>query len=73
MAKCFNVHLHVIEHNSEEHLKQVAYKQHMLENPEDRAAYEAKKKAVLAEGNTVQDDYGKAKSPFVKDVLARLA
>lgn len=72
-GEVFNVHLHVIEHNSEEHLKQVAYKQHMLENPEDRAAYEAKKKAVLAEGNTVQDDYGKAKSPFVKDVLARLA
>lgn len=68
----FNVHMHVIEKNSEEHLKQLAYKQHMLANPQDRAAYEAKKRAVIKSGVTVQDDYGKAKSPFVKSVLARI-
>ncbi|AIY67435.1 GrpB family protein [Pseudoalteromonas piratica] len=68
----FNVHMHVIEKNSEEHLKQVKYKQHMLNNPADRAAYEAKKREVIARGTTVQDDYGKAKSPFVKNILNAL-
>ncbi|WP_372768276.1 GrpB family protein [Pseudoalteromonas sp.] len=68
----FNVHMHVIEKESEEHKKQVTYKEHMLNNPDDRAAYEAQKRKVLAEGITVQDDYGKAKSPFVKEILKRI-
>ncbi|TQF66775.1 GrpB family protein [Pseudoalteromonas luteoviolacea] len=68
----FNIHAHVIELNSEEHLKQLAYKQHMLANPDDRAAYEQQKQAVLATGKRHQDEYGKAKSPFVKALLSRL-
>ena len=41
----------------------------MLNNPDDRVAYEQKKQAVLASGTTQQDDYGKAKSPFIKSIL----
>ncbi|KZN67825.1 GrpB family protein [Pseudoalteromonas luteoviolacea] len=69
----FNIHAHVIELNSKEHHKQLTYKAHMLANPQDRAAYEAQKKAVLAAGKHHQDDYGKAKSPFVKDLLNRIS
>ncbi|MCF2856721.1 GrpB family protein [Pseudoalteromonas sp. SMS1] len=68
----FNVHAHVIALNSQEHLKQQAYKAHMLANPADRVAYEQQKKAVLASGKHNQDEYGKAKSPFVKDLLSRM-
>ena len=68
----FNVHAHVIEKNCEERVRQVAYKNHMLNNPIDRAAYERKKQAILAKGITQQDEYGKAKSPFVKSVLVKL-
>ncbi|MBQ4811852.1 GrpB family protein [Pseudoalteromonas luteoviolacea] len=69
----FNIHAHVIELNSAEHQKQLTYKTHMLANPQDRAAYEAQKKAVLAAGKHHQDEYGKAKSPFVKDILSRIS
>ena len=69
----FQVHVHVIEFGSEEHLKQVNFKTHMLNNPDARALYEATKQQVIADGQTVQDDYGKAKSPFVKSVLQYIA
>ena len=69
----FQVHAHVIELGSEEHLKQVNFKTHMLNNPDARAQYEATKQRVIADGMTVQDDYGKAKSPFVKSVLQEMA
>lgn len=69
----FQVHVHVIEFGSEEHLKQVNFKAHMLNNPDARALYEATKQQVIADGQTVQDDYGKAKSPFVKSVLQYIA
>lgn len=69
----FQVHVHVIEFGSEEHLKQVNFKTHMLNNPDARALYEATKQQVIADGQTVQDDYGKAKSPFVKSVLQDIA
>lgn len=69
----FQVHAHVIELGSEEHLKQVNFKTYMLNNPEARAQYEATKQQVIADGLTMQDDYGKAKSPFVKSVLQEVA
>ena len=69
----FQIHAHVIELGSEEHLKQVNFKTHMLNNPDARAQYEATKQRVIADGLTVQDDYGKAKSPFVKNVLQEIA
>lgn len=69
----FQVHVHAIELGSEEHLKQVNFKAHMLKNPDARAQYEATKQRVIADGLTVQDDYGKAKSPFVKSVLQDIA
>ena len=65
----FLVHAHVIELASEEHEKQRRFKAFMLEHPEARAEYEAKKRQVLAQGIVQQDEYGKAKSPFVKSVL----
>ena len=41
----------------------------MLANPPARAEYEAQKRRVLEQGLSQQDDYGKAKSPFVKAIL----
>mgnify|MGYP000126430102 CR=1 FL=1 len=67
------LHVHVIEKNSEEHQKQLAYKAYMLANPEARQEYEAAKKAILAKGVNKQDEYGKLKSPFVKSRLAQLS
>ena len=69
----FQIHTHVIQLGSEEHLKQVNFKAHMLENPNTRARYEVTKKQVLDDGLIAQDDYGKAKSPFVKSVLKDMA
>lgn len=72
-GETFQVHAHVIELGSEEHLKQVNFKTHMLNNPDARAQYEATKQQVIADGLTVQDDYSKAKSPFVKEILKEIA
>jgi GrpB-like predicted nucleotidyltransferase (UPF0157 family) len=72
-GETFQVHAHVIELGSEEHLKQVNFKTHMLNNPDARAKYEVTKQQVIADGLTLQDDYGKAKSPFVKSVLQDIA
>ena len=72
-GETFQVHAHVIELGSEEHLKQVNFKTHMLNNIDARTQYEATKQQVIADGLTMQDDYGKAKSPFVKSVLQDIA
>jgi len=63
------VHVHVIQNGSEEHQKQLDYKNYMLGNPAAREAYEASKKAILSNGFTDQESYGKQKSPYVKSVL----
>lgn len=63
------VHVHVIQSGSEEHQKQLDYKNYMLDNPAAREAYEASKKAILANGFTDQESYGKQKSPYVKSIL----
>ncbi|WP_432454124.1 GrpB family protein [Agarivorans sp. QJM3NY_29] len=66
------VHVHVIEDGSEEHHKQLKYKQYMLANPLARYEYEQSKQAIIATGISEQEAYGKLKSPFVKSVLQHL-
>lgn len=66
----FLLHVHVIEKDSDEHRRQIQYKEYMLNEPSARLEYEASKKAILAAGVTEQGAYGKLKSPFVKSVLA---
>ncbi|OOE33304.1 hypothetical protein BZG04_13865 [Salinivibrio kushneri] len=68
----FLIHAHVIEKDSDEHHRQMAYKQYLLSNPEVRTEYENKKRAILAQGVRDQDVYVKHKAPFVKGVLAEL-
>ncbi|ODP96956.1 hypothetical protein BGL48_15395 [Salinivibrio sp. SS3] len=68
----FLIHAHVIEKNSEEHRRQMAYKQYLLSNPEVRTEYENKKRAILAQGVRDQDAYVKQKAPFVKGGLVEL-
>lgn len=63
------VHVHVIQKRSEEHKKQIDYKNYMLNNPTAREAYEVSKKTILANGFTDQESYGKQKSPYVTSVL----
>lgn len=67
--KKYLVHIHIIEHGSSEHKKQLYYKEYMLSNIEARRAYENTKRAILAQGITDQEEYGKRKSLFVKSVL----
>ncbi|SIN90812.1 GrpB family protein [Salinivibrio sp. ES.052] len=65
----FLIHAHVIEKDSDEHHRQMAYKQYLLDNPGVRAEYEEKKRAILKAGVSEQDSYVKHKAPFVKAVL----
>lgn len=65
----FLIHAHVIEKDSDEHHRQVAYKHHLLDNPDVRAEYEEKKRTILKAGVHEQDSYVKHKAPFVKAVL----
>ena len=69
----YYIHLHIIEAGSDAHRKHTRYKEYMLGNPEARAEYEAAKKAILQQGVTEQEAYGKLKSPFVKARLKGLA
>lgn len=71
-GEMFQVHAHVIEQGSDEHVKQKKFKAYMLENPEARLEYEAQKRQVIAQGLASQDEYGKAKAPFVKRTLSTL-
>ncbi|AXQ97752.1 GrpB family protein [Pseudoalteromonas piscicida] len=71
-GELFQVHAHVIEKGSEEHMKQERFKAYMLSNPEARAEYETQKQLAIAKGIASQDEYGKAKAPFVKRTLNTL-
>lgn len=66
------IHAHVIELNSEEHHKQLAYKRYLLETPTAREQYENTKKQILSQGIEKQEAYGQQKAPFVKAILAQL-
>ncbi|MDX2494092.1 MAG: GrpB family protein [Desulfuromusa sp.] len=66
------IHVHVISYGSEEHKKQLHYKEYMLRNPGVREAYELLKKEILSQGITDQEAYGKQKSPYVKSILSQL-
>ena len=63
------VHVHVIENDCDEHVKQVQYREYMLADTEARKAYEQSKIQILAEGIIEQEAYGKRKSVFVKGIL----
>jgi GrpB-like predicted nucleotidyltransferase (UPF0157 family) len=67
--KEYFLHVHVIQKGSDEHKKQIEYKNYMLNNPLAREEYESSKKQILANGFTDQESYGKQKSPYVKSIL----
>jgi len=66
------LHVHCIAVGSQEHQKQLQYKDYMLNNPVSRNEYELSKKQILQRGVTEQEAYGKLKSPYVKSVLEQL-
>ena len=68
----YYIHIHAIENGSEEHKKQIEYKEYLLANPSARTRYEQAKQAILDAGITDQEEYGKQKSPFVKSVLSHI-
>jgi GrpB-like predicted nucleotidyltransferase (UPF0157 family) len=68
----YYIHIHAIENGSEEHKKQIEYKEYMLANPSARTRYEQTKQAILDAGITDQEEYGNRKSPFVKSVLSQI-
>lgn len=70
--KRYFVHVHAIEDGSEEHAKQIKYKEYLLSNPSARNEYEQSKLKILREGITDQEAYGELKSPFVKSVLGQI-
>ncbi|RRS07088.1 hypothetical protein EAG18_18945 [Pseudoalteromonas sp. J010] len=71
-GELFQIHAHIIEQDSEEHHKQVQFKAYMLDNVKARSEYEEQKRQIIAQGIAQQDDYGKAKAPFVKRTLSAL-
>jgi GrpB-like predicted nucleotidyltransferase (UPF0157 family) len=71
-GKKYFLHVHCIAVDSQEHQKQLQYKNYMLNNPDSRKEYELSKKQILHQGVTEQEAYGKLKSPYVKSVLAQL-
>ena len=68
-GKKYYLHVHVIASGSDEHIKQVQYKNYMLNNSTARKEYEFSKKGILSNGITDQEIYGEQKSPFVKSLL----
>ncbi len=68
-GETYLLHVHVIARDSEEHAKQLRYKEYMLASPAARREYETLKREILTAGVTDQDLYGKQKSPYVKSVL----
>ena len=69
----YYIHIHAIEDGSDEHRKQLQYKEYLLAHPAARLQYEESKQAILATGICDQEAYGKQKSPFVKAVLSRIS
>ncbi len=65
----YYLHVHVIASGSEEHIKQLQYKDYMLNNSASRNKYELSKKEIISNGITDQEAYGEQKSPFVKYLL----
>lgn len=68
-GELFMIHAHLILNGSEEHINQQRFRDHMLMNPGERAAYEMCKRDILAAGVKDQDVYGKHKGGFVKQRL----
>ncbi len=67
----FMIHVHLIRYGCEEHLNQQRFRDRMLACPAERAAYEARKREILASGVSEQEAYGKLKGGFVKQRLAQ--
>ncbi|WP_321365442.1 GrpB family protein [uncultured Desulfuromusa sp.] len=68
----YYIHIHAIENGSEEHKKQLKFREYMLANASARTLYEQKKQSILAAGITDQKEYGEKKSPFVKSQLNQI-
>ena len=64
-----NVHIHLIETYSKEHLLQRYFRQRLLLSPALRAQYAQCKAQIIAQGYTEHHEYGDAKGRFVKQVL----
>jgi GrpB-like predicted nucleotidyltransferase (UPF0157 family) len=71
-GKVYYLHVHVIASGSDEHKKQLQYKNYMLNNSAARKEYEFSKKGILSNGITDQEIYGEQKSPFVKSLLKNI-
>ena len=69
----YYIHIHAIADGSDEHRKQLQYKEYLLAHPAVRLQYEESKQAILATGICEQEAYGKQKSPFVKAVLSQIS
>jgi GrpB-like predicted nucleotidyltransferase (UPF0157 family) len=57
-GKEYYLHVHVIASGSDEHNKQVKYKNYMLNNSVARKEYESSKMEILSNGFTDQETYG---------------
>jgi GrpB-like predicted nucleotidyltransferase (UPF0157 family) len=69
-GEMFRVHAHVIERDSDEHERLVAFRDALRADPRLRMAYEADKKRILGSGVTDSLDYCHAKSDFITATLA---
>jgi GrpB-like predicted nucleotidyltransferase (UPF0157 family) len=67
--KTFRLHAHVIAADSEEAGSLRRFRDLMRSNAEMRAAYMARKRAIIESGVTDSLDYTNAKSDFIKNIL----
>ena len=66
----FRVHAHVLAADSPEVGELRTFRDRLCADPAFRAAYESRKRAVLAAGVTDPVDYCEAKGPFIRAALA---
>ncbi len=64
-------HVHVCEAESEDERRHLAFRDWLVEHPEDARAYEMLKRELARRRWRTRDDYAKAKSRFVATIVAR--
>jgi GrpB-like predicted nucleotidyltransferase (UPF0157 family) len=66
----FRIHVHVIAGSSPEVAQLRAFRDRLRADPELRAAYVSRKRAIVGTGVGDPADYTRLKSPFIQEVLA---
>ncbi|HEY2148293.1 MAG TPA: GrpB family protein [Pirellulales bacterium] len=72
LGGAFQIHAHVIEHDSAEHRELFGFRDMLRHDAELLNAYERTKDQILARGITDSLDYSNAKGSFIAAIVSRL-